>query len=309
MRICSLLPAATEMLYALGLSRSVVGRSQHCSYPPAVRSKPIVVSSRVKKFARQDSRAIHDAVVKLRKENAHQFEIDVKTLKRIKPDLVITQNLCSVCAASHPEVSGAVRQISPRPKVVTLQAQRFDQVFSELHHLGELTGRREAAQRLIHSLQRRVEKVRERVGASATRPRVWCCEWLEPVMASGHWVPEMVGCAGGTDGLGVPGKDSVWLSWEKIRAYDPEVIVVMPCSYAIAQTMRERRRLTRRPGWKSLCAVRHGRVFAVNGGFFHHAGPRLVDGVELLAHLIHPESMMDDRSGCNPRRHAKPLYE
>ena len=307
MRIASFLPTATEMLYALGLGRSVVGRSQHCVYPPAVRSKPIVVSSRVKKIARQDSRAIHNAVVRLRKENAHQFEIDVKTLQRLKPDWVITQNLCSVCAASHSEVSEALRQLWPRPKEVVLQAQRFDQVFSELKKLGGITGRKAAASRLIGQLQKRLDRVEKQVKKAAARPRVWCCEWMEPLMAAGHWVPEMVERAGGIDGLGLPGRNSRWITWEQVRAYDPEVILLLPCSYTIAQTIREKRRLTNRPGWKSLAAVKRGRVFAVNGEFFHHAGPRLVNGVELVAPLFHPDFMV----ACSPRwdfqRHVQRL--
>ena len=289
MRICSFLPTATEMLYALGLGRSVVGRSEHCSYPPQARQKPVVVSSHVKKVARQDSLAIHEAVLKLREQGVHQFDVDLRTLRRLKPDLVVTQNLCSVCAASHPEVSAALQHLAVRPRVLTLQAQRFDQVFTELRHLASWTDRQDQADRLIGQLRKRLEAVRERIARAAHRPRVWCCEWLEPLMAAGHWIPEMVECAGGTDGLGTAGNSSVWLAWERIRAYNPEVIVVMPCSYSIRQTLKEKRRLTRRPGWRSLAAVRRGRVFAVEGATFHHAGPRLVDGVELLAHLLHPE--------------------
>lgn len=288
MRIASFLPTGTEMLYALGLGRSVVGRSQHCVYPPAVRSKPVVVSSRVKKIAAQDSVGIHQAVLKLRRQNVHQFEIDLPALRRIKPDLVITQNLCSVCAASHTEVHQALTALKPRPKVVTLQAQRFDQLFSEIRHLAELTGRQGAAAKLLSKLKQRLRRVRERL-AGVSRPRVWCCEWLEPLMAAGHWIPQMIECAGGTDGLGETGRDSKWLNWRQVRSYDPEVIVAMPCSYSVAQTLKERRRLTGRPGWKDLSAVRNGRVFAVTGELFHHAGPRLVAGVELLAHLFHPE--------------------
>jgi len=302
-RIASFLPTGTEMLYALGLGRSVVGRSQHCVYPPAVRSKPVVVSSRVKKIAAQDSVKIHQAVLSMRRAKAHQFDIDLKALRRLKPDLVITQNLCSVCAASHTEVHQALAALNPRPKVVTLQAQRFDQVFSEIRHLAELTGRAGAAHRLLQSLGERLTRLRERLAATARRPRVWCCEWLEPPMAAGHWIPEMIGCAGGADGLGEPGRDSLWLKWEQVRAYDPEVIAAMPCSYTIPQTLKERRRLTGRPGWKGLSAVRNRRVFAVTGELFHHAGPRLVNGVELLAHLLHPELFPDGQL----RRLYRPL--
>jgi len=288
MRIVSFLPTGTEMLYALGLGRSVVGRSQHCSYPPEVRKKPVVVSSRVKKIAAQDSLKIHKAVLKLREQNAHQFEINLPLLKRLKPDLVITQNLCSVCAAAHDEVDEAIQTLSPKPKVITLRAQTLTDVLEELERLGKITGRKAAAKHLVGNLRRRLDAVRKRVSKAVHRPRVWCCEWLEPLMASGHWVPEQVEAAGGTDGLGIAGKNSRWLKWEQIRAYDPEVIAVMPCSYTIPQTLKEKRRLTNRPGWKELSAVKNGRVYAVAGEFFHHAGPRLVNGVELLTDLLHP---------------------
>ena len=273
------------MLYALGLGRSVAGRSQHCLYPPQARSKPVVVSSRIKKIAAQDSLAIHNAVLKLRKQNTHQFEINLPLLKRLKPDLVITQNLCSVCAASHDEVDEALRHLSPRPKVITLRSQKLSEVIGEIERLGAATGRKAAAARLAGNLRRRLEAVRKRV-SKLPRPRVWCCEWLEPPMAAGHWVPEQVEWAGGTDGLGIAGKNSRWLKWEEVRAYDPEVILTMPCSYSIRQTLKEKRRLTSRPGWKNLSAVKSGRVYAVAGEFFHHAGPRLINGVELMAGLF-----------------------
>ena len=266
----------------------MVGRSQHCVYPPEARKKPVVVSSRVKRIAVQDSLGIHKAVLKLQEQNAHQFEINLPLLKRLKPDLVITQNLCSVCAASHDEVDEALQHLSPRPKVITLRSQKLSEVIGEIERLGAATGRKAAAARLGGNLRRRLEAVRKRV-SKLPRPRVWCCEWLEPPMASGHWVPEQVDWAGGVDGLGPPGKNSRWLKWEQIRAYDPEVIAVMPCSYSIPQTLKEKRRLTGRPGWKDLSAVKRGKVYAVAGEFFHHAGPRLVNGVELLAHLFHPD--------------------
>ena len=285
-RIVSFLPTGTEILCALGLGRSLAGRSQHCLYPPEVRKKPVVVSSRVKKIAAQDSLKIHKAVLKLREQDAHQFEINLPLLERLKPDLVITQNLCSVCAASHDEVSEALAQLSPKPRVVTLRSQRLSEVIEEIEKLGRITGRKAAADRLTGNLRRRLEAVRRRVRKTAHRPRVWCCEWLEPLMAAGHWVPEMVEAAGGMDGLGRPGKNSRWLKWKEVRSYDPEVIVAMPCSYSIAQTLKEKRRLTGRPGWKDLSAVKNGKVYAVAGEFFHHAGPRLVNGVELLAELI-----------------------
>lgn len=288
LRIVSFLPTATEMLYALGLGKSVVGRSQHCLYPPQVRSKPVVVSSRVQKVAKQDSLAIHKAVQKLQKQNEHQYLIDLPLLKRLKPDMVITQNLCAVCAAAHDEVTEAIASLSPKPKVVTLRAQTLSDVIEEIGRMGALTGRKAAAAKLTGNMRRRLEVVRKRVAKTSRRPRVWCCEWLEPLMAAGHWVPEMVETAGGTDGLGRAGKKSRWLKWEEVRSYDPEVVLALPCSYTIQQTLKEKRRLTGRPGWKGLSAAKENQIYAVSGEFFHHAGPRLVDGVELLARLLHP---------------------
>ncbi|MDO8729928.1 MAG: cobalamin-binding protein [Candidatus Omnitrophota bacterium] len=297
MRIVSFLPTGTEMLYALGLGRSLVGRSQHCLYPPQVKSKPVAVSSRVKKIAPQDSLAIHKAVLKLRKQNTHQFEINLPLLKRLKPDLVITQNLCSVCAASHDEVAEALQHLSPKPKVITLRSQKLSEVIGEIERLGAATGRKAAAARLAGNLRRRLEVVRKRV-SKLPRPRVWCCEWLEPLMAAGHWVPEQVEWAGGTDALGIAGKNSRWLKWEEVRAADPEVILTMPCSYTIRQTLQEKHRLTGRPGWKNLSAVKNGRVFAVAGEFFHHAGPRLINGVELLAQVLHSRELSHRLRTC-----------
>lgn len=289
MRIASFLPTATEMLYALGLGSSVVGRSEHCVYPAAALRKPVIVSSRVKRIARQDSRAIHEAVKKLKAKGAHQFLIDRDALRRLRPDLIVTQNLCSVCAASHPEVEEAIEGLSPAPRILSLRGQNLSGVGADLVRLGEAAGKKAAAGRLKDRLERRIDRVRKKLKKITPRPRVWCCEWLEPPMAAGHWIPEMVAIAGGADGLGRPGQNSRWITWEQVRASNPEVIVAMPCSYTVRQTLRERRRLTQRPGWSKLSAVRQGQVFAVDGGPFHHAGPRLVDGIELFAHLFHPD--------------------
>ncbi|MCM8812045.1 MAG: cobalamin-binding protein [Candidatus Omnitrophica bacterium] len=289
MRICSLLPSGTEILYGLGLGRSLVGRSDDCDYPAQVKRKPQVVTSRVARLAPQDSQKIHEAVLQLRRQRKHQFTLDIPALKKLKPDLVVTQNICAVCAASHPEVEAAMRELAPIPHMVSLSATKLRGVLEEIRLLGAATGRQTQAQKLIRQLEHRISRIQTKVQKTKTRPRVWCCEWLEPLMAAGHWLPELVALAGGQDRLGFPGDESRWLDWQEVRRYDPQVIIVMPCSYSIPQTVRERWRLTRRPGWKELSAVRNSRVFAVETSFFHRAGPRLVDGLELLAALIHPD--------------------
>lgn len=289
MRICSFLPSGTEMLYAIGAGRFVVGRSEHCTYPPSVRRKPVLVKSRVKKIAQQDSHSIHQAVLRLKRNNGHQFDVDARLLKRLQPDLVVSQTLCNVCAASHTEVEEALAQLHPRPRLVHLKARTLAEVFEDLRTLGEATGRQAAAARRIRTLERQLAQIGQRMRAARTTPRVWCCEWLEPLMAAGHWVPELVERAGGQDGLGKKGANSRWISWDEVRAYDPEIILVMPCSYSIPQSLRERSRLTGRPGWERLSAVRSGRTFAIDSRFSHHAGPRLLEGLRMFAHLIHPE--------------------
>lgn len=289
MRICSFLPSATEMLYAIGAGRSVVGRSQHCTYPPSVRRKPVLVKSVVKKIAKPDSLSIHQAVIRLKRTNGHQFDVNAQLLKRLRPDLVVSQTLCNVCAASHTEVEEALAQLQPRPRIVHLKARTLSQVLEDLRALGEATCRQAAAAQVIRTLQHQLSKIGQRMRAARTTPRVWCCEWLEPLMAAGHWVPELVERAGGQDGLGEKGGNSKWITWDQVRAYDPEVLLVMPCSYSIPQSLRERSRLTGRPGWERLSAVRTGRTFAIDSRFSHHTGPRLLEGLKLFAHLIHPE--------------------
>ena len=288
MRICSLFSSATELLDALGLGRSVVGRSERCDYPPGMLRKPIVVRSRIAS-ERLSSRGIHEAVEALRRRGEHHYRIDVPLLKRLKPDLVVTQELCNVCAASHPEVLEAIRQLPDPPRTVSVSARRIDELFESIAVLGRATGRIRQAEALARQLHRKVDAIRQRIRGVRAKPRVWCAEWLEPLMSAGHWIPEMVAIAGGTDGLGRAGEDSVPMPWEAIRRYDPDVILVMPCSFSIARTVKEFRLLTERPGWEGVSAVKAGRVFAVRASLFHRPGPRLIEGLTLMAALVHPE--------------------
>lgn len=288
MRICSFFSSATELLGALGLSRSVVGRSEHCDYPPGIRRAPIIVRSRIAS-SRLSSRDIHEAVQSMRQRGEHQYDIDTALLKRLHPDLVVTQELCNVCAASHPEVLDAIRQLPRPPRVVSVTARRLDELFGCLEQLGDATGRTERARQLSAELHREVEAIQRRVRQARTRPRVWCAEWLDPLMAAGHWTPEMVELAGGQDGLGKPGEDSSRITWDDVLRYDPEVILVMPCSFSMARTAREFPLLANRPRWNTVSAVKTKRVYAINTAFFHRQVPRLIKGLQIMASLFHPE--------------------
>lgn len=288
MRIASLLPTATELLYALGLGRCVTGRSEHCVYPPQALKKPVIVRSEIAPITKQDSLAIHNAVLKFQKENRHQFSIDTNLLKKSRPDWIITQNLCAVCAASHPEISEALTTLSPAPQLFTLQANTIPELLAEIGRMGVQFKKKKEAARLVREFQRAIRQLGRKT-KKIPAPRVWCCEWLEPLMAAGHWVPEMITMAGGKPLFAEAGQKSVWLDWKKVQKADPEVILIFPCSYSMQQTNAEISRLTRRAGWKKLSAVKNGRVYIVDGELFHHAGPRLITGTRLAARLIHPE--------------------
>ncbi len=288
MRICSFFSSATELLYALGSGRSVVGRSERCDYPQGVLRKPIIVRSRVAS-ERLSSIGIHEAVEALRRRGEHHYHIDVPLLRRLKPDLVVTQELCNVCAASHPEVLEAIQQLPNKPRTISVSARHFAELFDSIGALGHAMGRTKQANVLSERLRREIETIQRRVARAQTKPRVWCAEWLDPLMAAGHWIPEMVAMAGGIDRLGRAGEDSARVPWDEVRRDDPEVILVMPCSFSISRTTKEVAALTTRPGWKDVSAVKTGRVFAVQTSLFHRPGPRLVQGLKLMAALFHPE--------------------
>lgn len=288
MRICSFFSSATELLYALGVGRSVVGRSDCCDYPAGARRKPVVVRSRIASD-RLSSRGIDEAVRKMRRRGEHQYAIDVPLLARLRPDLVVTQELCNVCAASHPEVLDAVQRLPSRPRVVSVTAGSLDELLDSITVLGESVGRPRQALALQRRLRQDLRAIQQRVHGTRNKPRIWCAEWLDPLMAAGHWVPEMVALAGGIDGLARPRMDSVRLPWDQIRRYDPEVILAMPCSFPMQRTVREFPLLKKLPGWSSVSAARTGRVFAIEGAWFHRSGPRLVQGLGLMAALFHPE--------------------
>jgi iron complex transport system substrate-binding protein len=222
-----------------------------------------------------------------RHESLYRFNEDV--LRDANPDLIVTQELCEVCAIDAAQVSDAVRVLSRRPKLVSLHPHTLSQMLEEIRLVGDLTDRREEAEQLVGKLTERIEAVK-RLVAGRPKPRVFCLEWLKPSMASGHWVPEQVELAGGHEVLGQAGQPSRYVTWDEIAAAQPEVLLLMPCGFSIERTRRELPVLEQEPVWRTLPAVRNRQVYLVNGpAFFNRSGPRLVDGIELLAGLLHPE--------------------
>jgi len=289
MRICSFFPGGTELLYALGLGEAIVGVSHECDYPPAARMKPTVIRTVIDQ-ERLSSEAIDATVRQAIERRMSLYTVDADALRRARPDLIVSQELCDVCAIDTAQVAEAVRVLPDRPRVLSLHPHTLEESLEEIRLVGEATGTQDAAERLLRGCRTRLVRVAALVAHERRRPKVFCLEWLNPLMASGHWVPEMVERAGGVEVLGQAGASSRSVEWGQVQAAAPEVLIVMPCGFSIARTRRELPELTTLPGWDTLPAVRDGQVYLVDGpSYFNRAGPRLVDGIELLAGLLHPE--------------------
>jgi iron complex transport system substrate-binding protein len=289
MRICSLLPSATEIVFALGLGDEVVGVTHECDYPPEAKQRRVVVRSAIDP-AETSSGEIDRHVGERLRAKKSIYTIDLPIFREADPDFIITQSLCDVCALDYNDVVEAARSLARAPKIVALSPSDLSEVLGDIEIVGGAAGRKREAEALVSSLKRRIERVRELASPSDLRPRVACIEWLDPIYSAGHWVPEMVALAGGIDGLGEKGEASKMIQWETVLAFAPDVVVLLPCGFDVARSLKEASLLSRLDGWNEIPAVRNGRVYAVNGSaYFNRSGPRLVDGLEILAQIIHPE--------------------
>lgn len=286
MRICSFLPSATEVLFALGLDEEIVGVSHECDFPPQALTKPRVITTVIDQ-ERLSSEGIDQAVHTALHERTSLYRVDIEALRRARPNLIVTQKLCDVCAIDTATVSEAIEALSYRPEVVSLHPHTLSGMLDDIRVIGEAAGRPAQADAVIRLLRDRVDRVRAQVARLNRRPRVFCLEWLKPPMACGHWVPEQVELAGGQEVLGRTGEPSRYVTWEEIAAAEPDILVLMPCGFSVERTRRELTLVTDEPLWRTLPAVRQGRVHLVNGpANFNRSGPRLVDGVELLMRLM-----------------------
>lgn len=288
-QIVSFLPSATEMACALGLTDQLVGITHECDYPPEVKGKAIVVNKALP-IETMSQHEIDVAVSARLRDGRSIYEVDERLLQELAPDIILTQDLCQVCAPSGNEVSHALNLLSKKPQILWLTPNTIEQIFDNLRELGEATGRSKNAEALIDESLARLEKIAAVTRRMDGRPRVFCMEWLDPIYCSGHWVPEMVRIAGGVDGLAQEGSDSIRIEWQDVVEWQPEVMIIMPCGYDLKHTIELSSNLARFAGWSNLPAVRAGRVYAVDANsYFARPGPRVIDGTELLAHLIHPE--------------------
>lgn len=288
MRIASLLPSATEIVCALGLGDQLVAVTHECDFPPEVERKPHVTRNLLP--AGRLSVQIDQAVRESQRDVHTVYALDAGRLIELAPDIVLTQSLCEVCAVPRSAVEAAVCSMPHEAEVLSLDPHTLDEMLASILEAGERLQVPDRARQLVARLRERIDVVRQATSRAERRPRVFCCEWLDPIYGAGHWVPEQVRLAGGEEGLGREGKPSALLEWERVREYMPEVIVLMPCGFDARETAAHVGELSCRPDWRALPGVRSGRVFAVNGSaHFSRPGPRLVDGLEVLARILHPE--------------------
>lgn len=289
MRIATLLPSATEIVCGLGLADEIVAITHECDYPPEIRDRPVVVRPRA------DGSALSSAAIDAEVESAMRrgeslYRLDADALARARPDLIVTQDLCDVCALPSLDVESIAAGLPGPPRVLRLHPHTLEDVFHDIAAVGAAAGRTDEAARVVRALRARVAAVHQACRGAAA-PRVFCMEWLDPPFCSGHWMPEIVALAGGREVLGRAGRPSFRVDWEAIAAAAPEVVVLTVCGFDVARTRAELPAVTGRPEWRVLPAVAAGRVYAANGSaFFSRSGPRLVDGLEIMAAILHPEA-------------------
>ena len=287
-RIVSLLPSATEIVYALGLAERLVGVTHECDFPPEAREKPRLTASTIPHAA--DASEVDRHVRESLHAGSSLYSLDRTLLEIIAPDLIITQELCTVCAVSYEIVDAAAKSLRGDPRVISLEPASLEDVYSNVATIGALTATQAEATRFVTSLRERAERLRVAVSGKS-RPRTLVLEWTDPPYNARHWTPGLVDLAGGEPLLATPGAYSQTITWDAIVASDPDVVIVAPCGFDLAATLRAIDDLaTREPAWKSLRAVRERRAYAIDGNaFVNRPGPRLVDTAELFATAIHGE--------------------
>ena len=287
MRIVSLLPSATEILFALGLDREIVGVSHECDFPPQAHTKPVVIHSRLPHGA---APAEIDRLVREYVSRAESlYAVDAQKLEELYPDLIITQDLCHVCAASPDDLAAALTRFDPQPEILCLNPQDLGDVWRDILLVGEAACRGTHAEQLVDEIGQRQGALEQQLDSSARRPRVTFLEWLEPIYVGGHWVPEMIRCAGGEDVLGSVRKASFRVPLQEVVEAEPDILLIAPCGYTAKQARIEYGSLELPDQWNAIPAVRNSQVYALEANsYFSRPGPRLVTGMEILAKIIQP---------------------
>ena len=296
-RIVSLIASATEIVHALGMGDCMVARSHECDFPSSVLSLPVCTSP---KFAVSGNSREIDTLVKETLQTALSvYEVDEELLERLQPSLIVTQSQCDVCAVSLRDVEAALsRRLTCRPQIVSLQPNALADIWNDIRSVASALDIAVTGEQLVAKLNHHLNAIAVRALASHRRPTVACLEWIEPLMAGGNWVPELVEMAGGINLFGVAGKHSPWLDWNELCRRDPDCLVVMPCGFDLDRTEKEMYWLAERPEWKSLRAVKSAQVYLTDGNqYFNRPGPRVVETLQILAEILHPEHFPPEFEG------------
>ena len=285
-RIVSLLPSATEIAVAVGLGEGLVGRSHECDFPPFVEALPVCTATKLDKGL--TSLQIDDRVQEIVRQGQSVYEVDAPLLRSLRPDVILTQSHCAVCAVTPHDLEEALSDwVGTAPVLLSLAPDDLSDVWGDFRQVGEAVGAVDAAEAAVGRLQGRMQRLQAQGKARGYQPTVAAIEWIDPLMAAGNWVPELIQIAGGLPLFATPGQHSPWLEWDALVAADPDIIVMMPCGYQIPQALADLAPLTDRPGWRDLSAVRHDLVFVADGHhYFNRPGPRLVESAQIIAETI-----------------------
>ena len=295
LRIVSFLPSATETIYELGAGNQIVGVTHECRFPSQAKRKPQVIRPSFNP-SRMSGREIDNKIVELMHSGKDIYIVDERTLKKVKPDLIVAQGICEVCSPYTKEINRAVSVLSNRPDVLVLDPHDLDDILVTIMDVAQRIDKLKEGRRLVASLQKRIDIVRSMNVRNGRGPNVLCVEWIDPLFTAGHWVPQMVEFAGGTNGLGSPGEPSRRMDIDEVVQLNPDIIVLMPCGFGIKRTLEELSAISLDEKWKALRAVKSERIYAVNANaYFSKPGPRTVVGLEILAKIIHPEASRNIR--------------
>jgi iron complex transport system substrate-binding protein len=304
-RIVSFLPSSTEILYEIGAGSQIVGVTHECVYPNDAKTKPRVINCSFD-ASKMNSKEIDQKIVELMRSHSDIYVIDDQILREAKPDLIIAQGVCEVCAPFSKEINRAASILNYKPDILILDPHDLDDIMTSIMDIAERVGRETEGRNLVVSLQKRIDNVRTRVGQrrisrgevhNSNKPRVLCIEWIDPFFTAGHWVPQMVEIAGGINGLSSRAQPSRRMyEINEIIKFNPDKIILLPCGFDIDRTIREAKRLETNDKWRSLQCVQKNEVYAVNAGaYFSKPGPRTITGLEVLAKIINPEGFEDIR--------------
>jgi iron complex transport system substrate-binding protein len=301
-RIVTLLPSATEIVCALGFEDRLVGRSHECDFPRSVVRVPALTEP---KFNPEGTSAeIDQRVKKIVGDALSVYRVDAARLRELRPDVIVTQSQCEVCAVSERDVEVAVAEwLGTRPRIVSLAPYSLDDIFTDMRRVADALEARERGTQLVERLRARLEKIADKARGASERPSLATIEWIDPLMAAGNWMPTLVEMAGASNLFGTAGKHSPWMKFEELAAKDPEMILISPCGFNMDRAAQDLPALTNRAEWNALKAVRTGRVFMADGNqYFNRPGPRIAESLEILAETAHPEMFHFGHEGSGWRR-------